>query len=154
LGCCRGPYSQGKWANSKTGPSTTPLGMKIVYSVYLLYQRTLLRNSGMLKPQQDSSPIQAFTERYINTCILGEPNGSYIACFPWKADPLTNYTACARRLQTLIQKLKTTLSLLTTYTEILATQERHGFIEKVQQLTKCHCIPHYAIRNISHTNHT
>jgi len=93
----------------------------------------------------------------LNNTSTSEPNGSYIARFPWKKDhpPLpTNYSTCTRRLQSLIQKLKATPDLFTTCKEILADQEQHGFIEKVPRPTKpvnCHYIPHQAIRKDSPT---
>ena len=97
-------------------------------------------------------------EHYIKTYILHQPNGSYTARLPWKEDhpPLpTNYFTCTRRLRTLPHKLKATPTLFATYSEILADQERRGFIKKVQQLTKtdnCHYIPYHAIWKDSSTS--
>ena len=68
----------------------------------------------------------------------------------------TNYFTCTCRLQTLIHKLKATPSLFATYSEILADQERCGFIEKVQLPTKtdnCHYIPNHTIMKDSPTTH-
>ena len=107
--------------------------------------------------QQEDNPTKSVFDQYIDKSISREPNGSYTACFPWKKDhpPLpSNYSTCTRRLRLLLHKLKATPALFATYTEILADQERRGFIEKVPEPTqteKCHYIPHHAIRKDSPT---
>ena len=77
-------------------------------------------------------------------------DGSYRAHFAWKDNHpplLTNFSTNAHR---------TTLnpSLLTKYNEILADQEHHGFIERIQDPIStawCHYIPHHAVRKDSPT---
>ena len=107
--------------------------------------------------QQEGNPTKSVFDQYINKSICCEPNGLYTACLPWKKDhpPLpANYSTCTRRLRSLLRKLKATPALFTTYTEILADQERSGFIEKVPEPTqteKCRYIPHHAIRKDSPT---
>jgi len=107
--------------------------------------------------QLDNKPTMTFMDQYLSTAITREPNGAYTACFPWKENhpPLPcNYSTCARRLQTLLRKLKATPTLLTTYSNILADQEYRGFIEKVPQpdnTANCHYIPHHAVRKDSPT---
>ena len=99
---------------------------------------------------------KSFMELYMTNSIERLPDGSYSARFPWKeSHPAlpTNFWTCARRTRSLARKLAKT-PLLSKYNEILADQQRRGFIERVHppdHCKKCHYIPHHAVRKDSTT---
>ena len=105
----------------------------------------------------DSDSDKTFLQSYIDSSITCQPNGSYIARFPWKVDhpPLpTNHKTCERRTRSLVCRLVQTPDLLQTYNNIITDQEKRGFFERVlspQPSDSCHYIPHHAVRKDSPT---
>ena len=99
----------------------------------------------------------SFLDTYITNNVERLSDGSYCTRFPWKDNHLplpTKFSTCAHRTRSLARKLALNPSLLTKYNDILADQEHRGFIERVEDpanTTKCHYIPHHAIRKDSPT---
>lgn len=93
----------------------------------------------------------------MNSSITRQPDGSYIARFPWKETHQslpTNRTTCERRIGSLARRLAQTPDLLQIYNNILVDQEKRGFIERVtslQQSDNCHYIPHHPVKKDSTT---
>ena len=110
-----------------------------------------------ISPQSEGNNDEVFLENYINTSITRNEDGSYNAKFPWKEDsPLlpANYNQCERRTQSMVRRLAATPQLLTTYGNIIAEQEAHDFIEKVDDARptdSAHYIPHHPVRKDSAT---
>ena len=98
-----------------------------------------------------------FLQQYQKSSISREPDGGYTAKFPWKYDhaPLpTNYAVCERRTRSLARRLKQVPELLEKYNNIIAEQERRGFIEKIHSSAfskHTHYIPHHAVQKASST---
>ena len=99
----------------------------------------------------------SFLQQYQKSSISREPDGGYTAKFPWKYDhaPLpTNYAICERRTRSLARRLKQVPELLEKYNNIIAEQERRGFIEKIHSSAfskHTHYIPHHAVQKASST---
>ena len=75
---------------------------------------------------------KSFMELYMTNSIERLPNGSYSVCFPWKeSHPAlpTNFWTWAHQTRSLAHNLAKTPPLLSKYNEILADQQRYGFIE-------------------------
>ena len=96
-------------------------------------------------------------KEYQSTSITCDKDGAYIAAFPWKKDhhPLpTNYKTCERRTRLLARRLAQSPALLKTYGEIIADQEKRGFIEQLQPQQNGpnqHYIPHHPVIKKSST---
>ncbi|XP_063408858.1 uncharacterized protein LOC134692334 [Mytilus trossulus] len=97
-----------------------------------------------------------FLETYQDTSIELRGN-KYFAKLPWKQehDELpSNYTV-TRRTENVIKKLSQDPKLLKKYGDIIAEQERRGFVETVdeneQKGGKIHYIPHHPIHKESST---
>ena len=111
--------------------------------------------SAGITPKDEST--NSFLDSYITNSVKRLIDGSYCARFPWKDShpPLpTNFSTCAHRTRALARKLALNPPLLTKYSDILADQEHRGFIEKVHDpvsTTRCHYIPHHAVRKDSST---
>ena len=99
-----------------------------------------------------------FLTEYAQTSISRQPDGSYCAKLPWKANhsPLpTNREICKKRAQSLVNRLSQSPQLLQTYDGIIREQVTRGFIEKVQNNLdspgKTHYIPHHCVKKNSTT---
>ena len=96
-------------------------------------------------------------QEYQSTSITRDKDGAYTAAFPWKKDHLSlpsNYKVCERRTRSLARRLAQTPDLLNTYGEIIADQEKRGFIEQVQPQQNgrnLHYIPHHPVDKDSST---
>ncbi|VDI78849.1 Hypothetical predicted protein [Mytilus galloprovincialis] len=96
-----------------------------------------------------------FTECFDKNIIGNE----YFAKLPWKRqehDELpSNYTVTRRRTENVIKKLSQDPKLRKKYGDIIAEQERRGFVETVdekeQKSGKIHYIPHHPIHKESST---
>ena len=103
------------------------------------------------------APDDAFLGQYMHTHITTKPDGTYSLRFPWKDShpPLpSNYTVCSRRTRSLAVRLAKTPGLLKIYGGIIEEQEKRGFIEKVDTIsrkTNVHYIPHHPVRKESAT---
>ncbi|VDI51319.1 Hypothetical predicted protein [Mytilus galloprovincialis] len=86
-----------------------------------------------------------------------ESDNRYIAKLPWKEDfpelP-SNYNITKRRTLSLINRLSREPEMMKVYGDIIADQEKRGFVEKVQDENageKIHYIPHHAVKKDSPT---
>ncbi|VDI42916.1 Hypothetical predicted protein [Mytilus galloprovincialis] len=79
----------------------------------------------------------------------------YFVTLPWKEDHPTlptNKAIAQRRTENVVRRLSKEPKLLEKYGEIMAEQEKRGFIEKVDttnetdEKSKIHYIPHHAVR--------
>ncbi|XP_063418257.1 uncharacterized protein LOC134701045 [Mytilus trossulus] len=84
----------------------------------------------------------------------------YFVTLPWKEDHPTlptNKAIAQRRTESVVRRLSNEPKLLEKYGEIMAEQEKRGFIEKVDttneadEKSKIHYIPHHAVRKDSTT---
>lgn len=100
----------------------------------------------------DQAFLQEYQEKQI-TMI----NGKYEACLPWKDDHMelpSNYSIAKKRTEATIQRLEKEPKLLQKYGEIIADQEKRGFVEKcepTERSSKEHYIPHHAVKKDSST---
>ena len=81
-------------------------------------------------------PSTNFLIYYHSSNISWLPDGTYKAKFPWKDDALhlpSNYHTCKRRTKHLLIRLRQNPQLLKLYDNIIADQERRGFIERVNE---------------------
>ena len=88
--------------------------------------------------------------------ISHAPTGVYIAKSPWKEDrPCLppNYAICQKKTTNLLNKLRHTLELLKLYDNIKQEQEKHGFIERVNDhsTNNVHYLPHRPMKRDSTT---
>jgi len=106
-----------------------------------------------------SDPVDtedSFLQAYMQTSIKRQPDGALSLKFPWKEDHPSlpsNFSICAKRTRSLAQRLAKTPELLQMYGNILADQERKGFIERVKdfQTQQAHYIPHRPVKKDSNT---
>ena len=97
-----------------------------------------------------------FFTKFQQFSITQKKDGGYTVKFPWRPDhgPLpTNFAIAERRTRSLARKLKQTPELLEMYGNIIAEQERRGFVEKVLTFISgnVHYIPHHAVHKDSST---
>ena len=103
---------------------------------------------------------QTVIDNFKTNNISHSSNGAYCAKFPWKSDhqPLpSNYTVCERRARSLARCLGQSPSLLKMYGDIIAEQEKKGFIEQVPPTDspgKIAYIPHHPVQKDSTTTPT
>ena len=100
---------------------------------------------------------QEFQDVYEKTSIRYHDN-RYFAKLPWKEDHPTlplNRNIAYRRTVNVVNRLRKDPNMLTKYGEIIAEQQRRGFIEKVDdkipQDRKVHYIPHHPVKKDSAT---
>jgi len=105
-----------------------------------------------------TNPTVDFLSKFQESSITQEKDGGYTVKFPWKQDhpPLpTNFAIAERRTRSLARKLKQAPELLEMYGNIIAEQERRGFVEKVPTSISTsgnvHYIPHHAVHKDSST---
>ena len=94
---------------------------------------------------------------YQNSSI-SHRNGQYHAKLPWKDEHSTlprNETVAKQRTLSVIRRLRKDPDVLQMYGDIIADQERRGFIEKVEcrenDGSKVHYIPHHPVKKDSST---
>ena len=98
-----------------------------------------------------------FIEHYQATCINQAIDGTYIAKFPWKPDRPhlpSNLDICEKRTRHLITRLQESPTIFQLYHDIIADQEKRGFIEKVPpncQPANAHYLPHHPVTKNSTT---
>ncbi|XP_052271430.1 uncharacterized protein LOC127872142 [Dreissena polymorpha] len=92
------------------------------------------------------------------TSSIEYENGRYTAKLPWKQDhsPLpSNYDIVKARTESTLRRLRREPHLLQKYDEIIAEQERRGFIERIDNDTpptgQLHYIPHHPVKKDSAT---
>ena len=140
-----------------SGPLDTPTpGKPVASSFHVVAQPTpnleqfwSVESVG-ITPKEEST--NSFLDTYVTNSVKRLTDDSYSAHFPWKdSHPAlpTNLSTCIHRARTLARKLAQNPHLLTKHSDILADQEHRGFIEKVEHpinTTRCHYIPHHAVR--------
>ena len=98
-----------------------------------------------------------FIQHYQATCINQAIDGTYIAKFPWKPDRPhlpSNLDICEKRTRHLITRLQQSPTIFQLYHDIIADQEKRGFIEKVPpncQPANAHYLPHHPVTKDSTT---
>lgn len=108
---------------------------------------------------EDQVDVSSKTDRlstYKQNCISFQQD-RYVARLPWRSnhDTLpTNYDITLRRTENTIKRLSKEPDMLQKYGEIIADQEKRGFIEKVndhEESRNVHYIPHHAVKKDSLT---
>ena len=115
-----------------------------------------LESLGVTKKETRSTNEQSFYDTYESSIQF--QNGKYIAKLPWKDDfdelP-SNYQITKIRTERMINRLRKDPDTLRVYGEIMADQQKRGFIEKIDsdQSTenKVHYIPHHSVKKDSLT---
>ena len=104
-----------------------------------------------IKPPEATDETTAFLRHYQDTSITQQEKG-YNAKLPWKEDhpPLpTNHDIAQRRTRSMVHHLAKEPQKLKMHNDVIAEQERRGFIERVAypEITKgsCHYLPHHAV---------
>ena len=103
------------------------------------------------------SSEQHMLQQYVSSCVTRDPDGAYVARFPWKPNPPSlpnNFVVTERRTRQMLKRLVKTPNLLSVYSKIIAEQEARGFIERVEPANnQCdvHYIPHHAVEKNSAT---
>lgn len=103
-----------------------------------------------------STKENSFYDTYESS--IEHENGRYIAKLPWKDDfddlP-SNYQITKIRTEIMISKLRKDPDVMKVYGEIMADQQKRGFIEKIdeneQSDNKVHYIPHHGVKKNSST---
>ncbi|XP_071149289.1 uncharacterized protein [Mytilus edulis] len=116
-----------------------------------------IETTGTENMDADFKFNQEFQDVYEKTSIRYYDN-RYFAKLPWKEDhptlPLNRHIAY-RRTVNVVNRLRKDPNMLTKYGEIIAKQQRRGFIEKVDdkipQDRKVHYIPHHPVKKDSAT---
>jgi len=115
-----------------------------------------LESMGISSDENDSTNKQKL-KSYQNEAISFS-EGKYTAKLPWKQDhpPLpSNYEISLKRTQNTIKRLARTPEIFKKYGEIIADQEKRGFIERVEKSettsNRVHYIPHHAVKKDSTT---
>ncbi|XP_063436701.1 uncharacterized protein LOC134718141 [Mytilus trossulus] len=116
-----------------------------------------IETTGTENMDADFKFNREFQDVYEKTSIRYYDN-RYFAKLPWKEDhptlPLNRHIAY-RRTVNVVNRLRKDPNMLTKYGEIIAEQQRRGFIEKVDdkipQDRKVHYIPHHPVKKDSAT---
>ena len=105
----------------------------------------------------DISAEEDVLQHYISSCVTRDPDGAYVARFPWRPNPPTlpsNFVIAERRTRQMLKRLSKTPNLLLVYSNIISEQETRGFIERVEpthEHSNVHYIPHHAVEKDSPT---
>ena len=105
----------------------------------------------------DLSAEEDMLQHYISSCITRDPDGAYVARFPWRPNPPTlpnNLIIAQNRTRQMLKRLAKTPNLLMVYNSIIVEQEARGFIERVKSTdneSSIHYIPHHAVEKDSPT---
>ena len=73
-------------------------------------------------------------QHYISSCVTRDPDGAYVARFPWRPNPpiLPNNPIIAQnRTRQMLKRLAKTPNLLMVYNSIIVEQEARGFLLSV-----------------------
>lgn len=115
-----------------------------------------LESLGVTKKETQSTNEQSFYDT--NESSIEFQNGIYIAKLPWKDDfdelP-SNYQITEIRTERMINRWRKDQDTLRVYGEIMADQQKRGFIKKIdsEQSTenKVHYITHHSVKKDSLT---
>ena len=103
------------------------------------------------------SAEQDVLQHYLSSCVTRDPDGAYVARFPWPLNHPSlpsNFTVAERRTRQMLQRLAKTPNLLQIYGKIINEQTARGFIERVKPSDKppnVHYIPHHSAEKYSPT---
>jgi len=100
-----------------------------------------------------SHPTECVQEKFEESTTFAD--GKYTVRLPWKEfhPPLPdNYSLCANRLQSLIERLRKNPEVLKEYDDVIKDQLSKGIIERVQypdqnsdEIKNCHYLPHHPV---------
>jgi hypothetical protein len=116
-----------------------------------------LENRGITSDDTDRK-LQDLRQQYQLTSTEFK-DGKYTARLPWKTDHAelpTNYDIILKRTESTVRRLSREPNMLRKYGDIIAAQERRGFIERdqekeIQTKKPIHYIPHHPIKKNSST---
>lgn len=115
-----------------------------------------LESFGVNKKKTPSTNEQSFYDTYESSIEF--QNGKYIAKLPWKDDfdeLLSNYRITKIRTEKMIKRIRKDPDTLRVYDEIMADQQKRGFLEKIDSdqstQNKVHYIPHHSVKKDSLT---
>ncbi|XP_052224051.1 uncharacterized protein LOC127839707 [Dreissena polymorpha] len=113
--------------------------------------------SMCISPCEPDRKSVEYLKQYQETSIEYD-NGRYHAKLPWKQDHpalQTNHNITLKRTVGTIQRLRNEPEVLRAYGDIIAEQERRGFIERVplgqESAEQVHYIPHHPVKKESST---
>jgi hypothetical protein len=115
-----------------------------------------IESMGVSAKECEDTEATTHLALYQEKCVTFE-DGKYKAMLPWKQEhpPLPdNYAVAKKRTESTIRRLSKDPLLLQKYSEIIADQEKRGFVEKVNEsLTpaRMHYIPHHGVKKESAT---
>ena len=105
----------------------------------------------------DISAEEDMLQHYLSSCVTRDPDGAYVARFPWRLNPPSlpsNFIVAERRTRQMLKRLAKTPNLLQVYSNIIDEQEARGFIERVEPIdaqSNVHYIPHHSVEKDSPT---
>ena len=105
----------------------------------------------------DISAEEDMLQHYLSSCVTRDPDGAYVARFPWRLNPPSlpsNFIVAERRTRQMLKRLAKTPNLLQVYSNIIDEQEARGFIERVEPIdaqSNIHYIPHHSVEKDSPT---
>ena len=100
---------------------------------------------------------QDMLQHYLSSCVTRDPDGAYVARFPWRLNHPSlpsNFTVAERRTRQMLRRLAKTPNLVQIYGNIIDEQEVRGFIERVKPSDtqpNVHYIPHHSVEKNSPT---
>ena len=109
-----------------------------------------------IESRTNGNHYSTFLHDYINSSIARTPDVTYKATFPWKEEhpPLPfNYTVCEKRTCSMVRRLSKTPHLLKAHGDIVADQEKQGFIavDEANLPNSAHYISHHPVKKESST---
>ena len=91
---------------------------------------------------------------YISNCVTRDPDGAYVARFPWRSNPPSlpsNFAIAERRTCQMLKRLSKTPDLLFVYNNVITDQQTRGHVEPPLGQFNVHYIPHHAVEKDSPT---
>ena len=107
--------------------------------------------------ESDLSTEEDMLQHNLSSCVTRDPDGAYVARFPWRLDPPSlprNFTGAKHRTRQMLKRLAKTPNLLQIYSKIIDEQKARGFIERVEEIdvqSNIHYIPHHSLEKDSPT---
>lgn len=107
--------------------------------------------------ENDVSAEEDMLQHYLLSCVTRDPDGAYVARFPWRQNPPSlpnNFTVAEHWMHQMLKRLAKAPNLLQVYSNIIDEQEARGFIEHVEPIdaqSNVHYIPHQLVEKDSPT---